>query len=672
MTDLMLTPVELQERKRRRNMIQRAIDSLTRTDNREGERLPWQQQHIYPGTFRALDALRFLKEYDPSSVSYDTLKWLSEFFASRPAFLFLITTLLAAVRNAHFKNDNPDIAAFHEELTKPWLRKLASVSFKYAFRDGVSFNEIVRIAEQVEVKREDEETGEKTTAYSGTALVIDQIIHAVVTTITDVWKTEREKPAGFTQDGKATVYCPGIEPQEGQPDPSFNLSWAWIYSINDEENPVWGEAELKVIYELAYWITLFMAQAMRRAEREGSGAMIGHAPIGTSTVEDANGGTEEVDNLRYLADLASQLQEHFVAIFPFEVDVQTGQLKWNLQEMSLSEKSTIFLKMVEFLKKAIFVTLLVPEDVLHIGDRPYGSRTAVQTLFDAFEERMAGILDAWVKQVEEQILRPSDVEHFGATAPRTSLVVKLTDAQRARAAAIFEKVLGAHPDTGRLDLVKWAEEEGIPVKEQEDREAQAQQAPSQSPQPTTQPQPQPEKAPPTPTPQLALDPTVYSFGEAVEHAQVLLEAGWPADTEIVLYDPSQPRIPAGQPGGGQWTSGGGALSGAGSINRSGSDLVWKAEDTIAGEVIIETPDDFDTKSVTKDNLRAFLKAKLPRAGLVSKIKKPEDIEDIEVKNVDRGKGWLRVEVDITPTEEAGRAWLDEEAYGEEWETYHEL
>lgn len=501
--------IDLQQRTKKRTWLDRLL-------GRKAEAAERQSEHTYAGPYKPYDPLRFIRPYHPDDLDIETLDWLADFYAVRPALMFIITTILAAIKNATIECKDPDIVAFIKQLVLPKLLDLWEKSSK-ALKHGVSFNEVIRANEDVEVEREDKETGETKTAYKGYALIPDEVRHNVWNTVTDVWKDENGKLAGYTQDRETHV---------GLAQPG-STSWCFVYSVNDEENPVWGKAEIRLVYSLAYWTDDFISLAMRRGEKEAGGAIVGYAPVGKTPVESG-----EVDNLDHMANILAQLQDHLVTVFPWEVDPITKTQKWGFQEVALSERSDIAKAMLEYLAKWIFLTLLVPPDVLEVSTKPFGSRSAVETLWDAFLVRMQGLGDRWADKVEERLLMPLVREHFGQQAPKVELILVLSQAQKEIIKEAFTAILTNHPDVPRLDLPQMAEDLGIPVKKEEEM-------PAPAPAPEQPGPPKPEETPPAPreekTPMPALTLALgegMRWEEIVEQARVLLDVGVPAETPV--------------------------------------------------------------------------------------------------------------------------------------------
>lgn len=110
--------------------------------------------------------------------------------------------------------------------------------------------------------------------------------------------------------------------------------------------------------------------------------------------------------------------------------------------------------------------------------------------------------------------------------------------------------------------------------------------------------------------------------------------------------------------------GGGGSVGAGTsklaqrgakIEQFGTDLKWEAEDTIAGEVVLTTDNDADLSDADEDEIKQYLKSALPKYEYLSGLRNESDIEDISLSGVEKGQGYIRIKVDITPTEDAGRS-----------------
>ena len=119
---------------------------------------------------------------------------------------------------------------------------------------------------------------------------------------------------------------------------------------------------------------------------------------------------------------------------------------------------------------------------------------------------------------------------------------------------------------------------------------------------------------------------------------------------------------AGRPGmvGGSGGTGGGATPkvAALSANMVDDDLKWKTEDSVVGSVTFEyegdEPDAVQIEDLVQSTDYMHINS--------------EDIEDVEIKGVEHGKGWFRVDVEILPTEEAGIDWLEGGSTAEETHT----
>jgi hypothetical protein len=98
-------------------------------------------------------------------------------------------------------------------------------------------------------------------------------------------------------------------------------------------------------------------------------------------------------------------------------------------------------------------------------------------------------------------------------------------------------------------------------------------------------------------------------------------------------------------------------------------LRWKSEDTIIGEIVIEYDDKLDLSKITTEDLKDYIKKHYK--DMVSHLRSANDIEDITISDIKKGKGWISFKLDITPSTSAGDRWLDETGGGEEWSTYHE-
>jgi len=123
----------------------------------------------------------------------------------------------------------------------------------------------------------------------------------------------------------------------------------------------------------------------------------------------------------------------------------------------------------------------------------------------------------------------------------------------------------------------------------------------------------------------------------------------------------------GRPGekGGSTEGGGGAsaLGSGASINSEGTSVSWKNNESIRGDIIIETGDDFDANSATEEQVSAYIKASAGELD-VPFIEQSEDIDEIEIKSMTTGSGTISVKVDVLPSEEAASAWEEANKYSE--------
>jgi len=124
----------------------------------------------------------------------------------------------------------------------------------------------------------------------------------------------------------------------------------------------------------------------------------------------------------------------------------------------------------------------------------------------------------------------------------------------------------------------------------------------------------------------------------------------PGHDDQSVHDPTK-----GKGGGGDDMG----LSKVGEIPRGGNNLKWKAEDTITGDLTITTPDDFDIGKLTSGHAAEYIRTNA--SDLIPGIGSGEDLDEIKITGLERGKGFVRVKVDITPSEEAGADWASESA-----------
>lgn len=96
---------------------------------------------------------------------------------------------------------------------------------------------------------------------------------------------------------------------------------------------------------------------------------------------------------------------------------------------------------------------------------------------------------------------------------------------------------------------------------------------------------------------------------------------------------------------------------------------WESEETITGHAVIETREGFDTGKVSETDAAGYIKANGNQ--LIDGISSSKDIEDVSIKGIERGEGFVRIKYEVTPTVDAGARWLDKNAGSEEWNLYHE-
>lgn len=98
-----------------------------------------------------------------------------------------------------------------------------------------------------------------------------------------------------------------------------------------------------------------------------------------------------------------------------------------------------------------------------------------------------------------------------------------------------------------------------------------------------------------------------------------------------------------------------------------SDLDWRSEDTITGTVTIDSEQDLS--GLSESEASAYLTQNVNDEH-VRGITGPQDIEEIKITNIDTAGTYATIEVDITPTVEAGDRWAEGVGGEEEWLLYH--
>jgi hypothetical protein len=174
----------------------------------------------------------------------------------------------------------------------------------------------------------------------------------------------------------------------------------------------------------------------------------------------------------------------------------------------------------------------------------------------------------------------------------------------------------------------------------------------------------------------------FKVNEPIQVSKPVVPAAQPAGTGADQGQPgTEPPIPTAEGGQGSGNFGhagipgqlGGSAPGGGNGDGtlSGGKIAmdntrWKSEDTITGKLVVEFP--ARDKPPSGDEIATFIKNNPPN---LTAIRGPKDIEDVKAKITDSGKDWVEVEVDITPTADAGQRWTDQTGGEEEWSTYHE-
>lgn len=124
---------------------------------------------------------------------------------------------------------------------------------------------------------------------------------------------------------------------------------------------------------------------------------------------------------------------------------------------------------------------------------------------------------------------------------------------------------------------------------------------------------------------------------------------------------------AGRPGqrGGSAAAGGAAFSGA-TIEEFGTNFSWQSEDTITGRATITGLNGEPSEAEVEAYLREHLPGQVDLVG----IKSSADIEELSITSYDFQGDYAVVEVDITPTVDAGERWMESAGGAEEWGLYH--
>lgn len=127
----------------------------------------------------------------------------------------------------------------------------------------------------------------------------------------------------------------------------------------------------------------------------------------------------------------------------------------------------------------------------------------------------------------------------------------------------------------------------------------------------------------------------------------------------------------GEEGGGDSGSGSSISDAGGSINEMGTQLSWRNEEEIRGQVVIETPDNVATGDFSKGEVSGFIKRDLGRSQIIRSIESENDIEQINIKKMETGKGYIIAHVSIVPSADAWSRELDFQDEAAETEAYYQ-
>jgi len=411
------------------------VEELTRTKS-------------YSGTSSSSQLTSSLSNYfTTGDISFDILEKMRKDGVVKAGLVFKKAPVLRAIRKAKIVCEDKKIEAFLEKVFLPHLYELALTSLK-AFEFGISFHEKVFKREDLNVEYENEETRKKEVAYKGYALTPYKYKFNHPMTISKI-ETIPE-----TQEFNGYVQTPNI---------LIPFQKAFVFAVNDF-NSLWGESELIPTYPYWFWKELITAYYMRYLEKRATPPMIGMAPVGKSYSGDNE---EVVDNLNWLAEVASHLRDGMTAVFPAAYD-EGGRQLWDLKELSVSDRGNVYRDALDWSEAAIFRSLLVPDkpisQMLQVG-----SYSLANVQFEAFLMVSESVLMEFLDAVEKDILKQLVELNFGANAPEVQIQTPpLSDEERARYYDIFKSLLVGHPQASRIDLLKLAEELGIPVTEAEE------------------------------------------------------------------------------------------------------------------------------------------------------------------------------------------------------------
>lgn len=396
----------------------------------------------------------FLKEPKPDSLTVDTIDRMLKNGVMKSGITILKSPIISTLQKSYFESEDEVVAAFLNQYMHPiMMRHLNTILTSLEW--GVSFHEkVFESVENLKIKIENKD-GDVREHILPTALIYKKLKFNPYRSIKGI-KVDKEQQDfdGYVQEGKI-----------GTLDTVTVPAWkAFVFAFEPDES-LWGKTSLLQAYAPWYSYELMAGYYVRYGEYSAAPPLIGRAPLGVSRVNSATG-FKLVDNMNWLTAIAGAAGNSKAIIFPSDFDPISKEPKWDLHEMKLADRSSLFKDALSWLERAMLIALFAPQQAMGSGSSQTGSNSVGEIEFEAFLVTEYIRILMLANAVKSWLAKPLVELNFGPDIEFDLITPDVTTEIRDRTFQTLAQLIKAgHPQAMNADLFKMYQALGIATRE---------------------------------------------------------------------------------------------------------------------------------------------------------------------------------------------------------------
>ncbi len=416
------------------------------------------------------------RERNPDPIDFPTYDELRRDPTVKAALTVIKAPIIGRARTATVTSEDPKVKAFVTRvvLESGLLTRLVEQSL-HALEFGVSFNEKVWDVQELEIDYDEivndlnpvtglpQARTVTRSAWRGPALVYKDIVEVNPATV------EYIKRRGEVKDGKPRTSVDGKPAdgsydgfvQRGSPPVDLDTQYTFVFTHDSEFGNMWGSPRTREAYAPWFWRNQAAKLWMQWGEKKASSPRVAYHPDGF----DQKTGRSHAE----LAVAVGNMLDGVTTVALPSVRDKDGNLLWEFKELTVSDRTDIFEKILAWLTKEILWAVFVPEQVFTNDQQQKGGGNYAQS--SAHTDTWLMTLDALllniIQTINRWVIAPLVAYNFGAKAKKAVVTASgLTDEERAFLREVFMKLLDDTPRfRAQVSFSELADQFAVPQQE---------------------------------------------------------------------------------------------------------------------------------------------------------------------------------------------------------------